>query len=65
MREKNHYQLYLFLAHSAYGPKRPFAEVFSRINRTILHEPSLLEQLQHLSVEELAEKLAEAAAKTG
>ena len=59
VREKNHYQLYLFLAHSAYGPKRPFAEVFSRINRTILHEPSLLEQLQHLSVEELAEKLAE------
>lgn len=59
VREKNHYQLFLFLAHSEYSSKQPFSEQFGEINQKILHSTGLLDQLQELSTEDLAKKLIE------
>lgn len=61
IREKNHYHLFLFLAHSAYSQKktRPFTDTFSHINEVLLHSPGLLENLQDLDVDDLATQLHE------
>lgn len=59
VREKNHYQLFLFLAHSAYSRKSPFSDTFSRISMILLHTPGLLEEIEELSVDDLAVRLDE------
>lgn len=61
IREKNHYHLFLFLAHSAYSQKRtkPFTDTFSRINEMLLHSPGLLDHLQDIEADDLAIQLHE------
>lgn len=61
IREKNHYHLFLFLAHSAYSQKRtkPFTDTFSRINEMLLHSPGLLDHLQDIEVDDLSIQLHE------
>lgn len=56
-REKNHYQLFLFLAHSAYTQAKPFSTPFGQVSQTLLDQPELLEELGHLPIGELAARL--------
>jgi len=59
VREKNHYQLFLFLAHSAYTQVKPFSTPFGQLSQTLLNQPDLLEELQQLPDSALAARLAE------
>jgi hypothetical protein len=59
VREKNHYQLFLFLAHSAYTQAKPFSTPFGHLSQTLLNQPELLTELVGLPDLELAARLAE------
>jgi hypothetical protein len=59
VREKNHYQLFLFLAHSAYTQAKPFSTPFGHVSQTLLNQPELLAELVQLPDLELADRLAE------
>lgn len=58
-REKNLFQLYLFLAYSAYSQQPPFERTLSKTSQKLLHQPELLEQLAQLSTKEIADQLYE------
>jgi hypothetical protein len=58
-REKNLFDLYLFLAHTPYVQHRPFSDPLGQTSRKLLKDPDLLEELEDLSVEEIADKLHE------
>jgi transposase len=58
VREKNYYQVYQFLWYSAFQRLRPFRDPFGATGRQVLRLPSLA-PLAELSVEQLAELLAE------
>lgn len=57
VREKNHYQLFLFLAHSAYTQAKPFSTPFGQVSQTLLNQPELLQELAQLPVCEVASRL--------
>jgi transposase len=59
VREKNHYQLFLFLAHSAYTQTKPFSTPFGHVSQTLLNQPELLAELVQLPDLELTARLAE------
>jgi hypothetical protein len=59
VREKNLFQLYLFLAHTTYAQRRPFQKPLSRTSQQLLRQPELLASLAHLSAEQIAEQLDE------
>jgi hypothetical protein len=56
-REKNHYQLFLFLAYNQYNRVKPFSDTFGVFSQWLLSHPEQLEDLRALSLEELAEQL--------
>jgi transposase len=58
-REKSHYQLFLFLAHSDYAQTAPFSDPFGVTSQTLLSNPELLAELATLPLPDLAERLAE------
>lgn len=58
-REKNHYQLFLFLAHSAYAQAKPFADPFGQLSQYLLNQPVLLDELGQLPLEDLIVRLNE------
>lgn len=61
-RQKNYYQLFLFLAYSQYGPAQPFSDPFGVLSQELLgEEPEELAHLLALSPDELAEQLAQRA----
>lgn len=53
-REKNHYQLFLFLAHNAYTHAKPFSDPFGQLSQHLLSHPQLLEKLGILPEQDLA-----------
>jgi transposase len=57
-REKNHYQLFLFLAYSNYSQAKPFSDTFGVFSQWLLSHPEELELLEGLGMDELAEQLA-------
>ncbi len=57
-REKNHYHLFLFLAHSSYSSAKPFSDPFGVFSQWLLAHPAELAQLGTLPVEELTEQLS-------
>lgn len=57
IREKNHYQLFLFLAYSAYTRTNPFSTPFGQLSQSLLHQPELLEELGQLPTDEVALRL--------
>lgn len=61
-REKNYYQLFLFLAYSGFPRLKPFSDVFGVVSQSLLNQPDLLETLAQLSVEEIAVQLHEISA---
>jgi hypothetical protein len=58
-REKSHYQLFLFLAHSAYSQTAPFSDPFGVTSQALLSHPEQLVELSRLPLPDLAEHLAE------
>lgn len=58
-REKNLFNLYLFLAHTTYAQRQPFADLLSQTSRRLLAQPELLRELEDLPVDEIAEHLQE------
>lgn len=52
-REKNLFQLYLFVRYSAYAPVKPFADLFGATSRHLLRHPEELAQCLQLSEEDL------------
>jgi transposase len=58
-REKNHYQLFLFVAHSAYAQTPPFSDPFGVTSQTLLSQPDLLVELGRLPLPDLAQRLSE------
>lgn len=58
-REKNLFQLYLFLAYNTYSQRHPFKESLAQTSQKLLRQPELLVQWGQLSVDELAEQLDE------
>lgn len=58
-REKNHYQLMLFLAYSHYSTARPFSDCFGVLSQQLLSHPDELAHLATLSIDEIAGRLAE------
>lgn len=59
VREKNHYQLFLFLAYSAYTQAKPFSNPFGQLSQFLLNQPDLLEDLGELPEPDLAARLDE------
>lgn len=59
VREKNHYQLFLFLTHSAYTQAKPFSTPFGSVSQTLLNQPELLAELVRLPDLELSAHLSE------
>jgi len=59
VREKNHYQLFLFLAHSAYTQAKPFFTPLGQLSQTLLNKPELLDELLALPDNALAVRLVE------
>lgn len=57
-REKNHYQLFLFLAHSHFGRAKPFSDPFGVFSQSLLANPAELTRLSTLAVDELAAQLS-------
>jgi hypothetical protein len=60
-REKAHYQLFLFLAHSSYTQAKPFSDPFGLLSQSLLNDPDLLAELGELPIDALAERLHELA----
>jgi transposase len=58
-REKNLFQLYLFLAYNTYAQHHPFQDALSKTSQKLLRQPDMLERLADLSEEELAQTLYE------
>jgi hypothetical protein len=58
-REKNHYQMFLFLAHSDYTRVKPFSDSFGVLSQTLLNDADLLQELETLAVDDLAKRLHE------
>jgi transposase len=56
-REKNHYQLFLFLAYSHYAQAKPFSDTFGAFSQGLLTHPEELDKLRTLSLEQLIEQL--------
>jgi transposase len=59
VREKNLFQLYLFLAYNTYSHHQPFAHPLVQTSQKLLCQPALLEQLAHQPIEVMAELLYE------
>ncbi len=59
VREKNHYQLFLFLAYSAYSQAKPASNPFGAFSQVLLNQPELLAELGELPHAQLAERLDE------
>ena len=57
VREKNHYQLFLFLAYSNYSHAKPFSDPFGVFSQWLLAHPEELTELGRLPLEQLAEQL--------
>lgn len=57
IREKNHYHLFLFLAHSAYTRTNPFSTPFGQLSQTLLNQPELLDDFGQLPADEVALRL--------
>jgi hypothetical protein len=58
-REKSHYQLFLFLAHSSFTQSPPFSDPFGVTAQTLLSQPDLLVELSGLPLPDLAQRLIE------
>jgi transposase len=56
-REKNYYLVHLFLLHNTYRRNQPFSDPFGVTSQQVLGGEQSLEQLLHLPIEELAERL--------
>lgn len=56
-REKNHYQLFVFLAYCRFNQAKPFSDTFGVFSQWLLGHPNQLEDLRSLSLEELSEQL--------
>jgi len=59
VREKNYYQLFLFLAYSAYNQVKPFSNVFGQLSQSLLNDEYLFEDLVKLPELQLAAQLDE------
>ena len=59
VREKNLFQLYLFLTHSTYAQRQPFSDPLATTSQELLRHPELLDLLAHLSPPEATEQLDE------
>jgi transposase len=57
-REKNLFDLYLFLAHSTYSHQHPFANPLVKTSQSLLADPEQLRQLGELDLESLAKRLS-------
>jgi transposase len=57
-REKNLFDLYLFLAYSSYTLHRPFANRLGKTSQSLLADAEQLEQLAALPLEQLTERLS-------
>lgn len=58
-REKNHYQLFLFLAYSSYSQAKPFSDPFGVFSQWLLAHPEVLDELRPLPPDKLAEQLSQ------
>jgi len=58
-REKNLFDLYLFLAYSSYGHTHPFANSLGKTSQTLLADAELLHQLGELDLETFTQRLSE------
>ena len=59
VREKNLFQLYLFLAYNTYSHHHPFSDTLAQTSQELLRRPELLAHLAQLSEEDLATQLYE------
>ncbi len=59
VRERNLFQLYLFLAHTTYAQRQPFSTPLARVSQELLRHPEQLAELVALPLPELAERLDE------
>lgn len=59
VREKNYYQLFLFLAYSRYNQVKPFSDDFGDLSQHLLKDPELFEYLAKLPEHQLAQQLDE------
>lgn len=57
VREKNFYQLHLFLAYSSYTTSHAFSDPFGKLSQYLLSHPELLEEFAELPLRELAQEL--------
>jgi hypothetical protein len=57
VREKNYYQLFLFVAHSSFTLVKPFSDPFGVLSQSLLNDPELFEELSELPIDALAEQL--------
>ena len=58
-REKNLFNLFLFLAYTSYAQRKPFSKPLAMISQALLRDPALLDSFQDQDVEELADWLHE------
>lgn len=63
-REKNYYQLFLFLAYSRYNQAKPFSDTFGVFSQQLLAQPELLDELRPLNLEQLTERLCQLSPRT-
>jgi transposase len=56
-REKNYYLVHLFLLHNTYRRNQPFSDPFGVTSQQVLGGEQSLDELLHLPLEELAERL--------
>lgn len=54
VREKNYFQLLLFLSYSGFAIHPPFSSPFLKVSQHLLSNPELMDQLSELPVEKLA-----------
>lgn len=58
-REKNHYQLFLFLAYSHYHHAKPVSDTFGAFSQWLLSHPDELDELRELDLDALTEQLVQ------
>jgi transposase len=58
-REKNLFDLYLFLAYSTYRHAKPFADPLGKTSQALLADPQQLKELAELDLDTLTERLHE------
>jgi len=64
-REKNLFNLYLFLAHTTYTLRKPFSEHLAVISQALLRDPELLASFAEMHADDLADLLHEQSPRLG